>query len=822
MCDSGNPNTQQVTKGGEIVYNWCDFATNETVYFTVNYPNNGNGLGSQAYGYELHYSISSGIDVTTLTLNQPFCDTVEANDVNYYVVQATYSPNTLITAEIYSITADGSSSDLRGYLTFGGLATSDCTPPGDTRDCEAGSICSWSLECPIEFVGQTSRNISIAVESRNSNDASYYIVVKSTQITYTGLTSNQPMSIESSSIETSKYYSWTLPQLSVETQVAVITILTEDDGDQLQVYMSENTIPGSQCETNQCSDAGSCLIELNSCTYTQNSIVYIQVNTLASYTITAKIIDIDSQSLPMNTFMEGSLTVDAESLIAYAGFHIQVTADMISNSQVGDMVVSVYGVNQGQLSAYVTTFGPSQCVIDSNTVDPNTNVILGVSVCDFAVGDYYVSLSLRFDDQPDSCTPVTYGVMATYSTYTPETVALTSGTPFTQSYTNDNSFYYTYTGNNEVTSITIRDGDNLDAQLLFLMNEPNTRPLCAATLTPPVQYYWGTCNILPDSFMIEVDSPTNDIILTDSTFEIEVNSYSVNVLSETPTLVTFTETFEARAFHKFLLDDDDSVQLEVNVTQGTQIVISIWEDSCTQPLLETVCYSGTCLIPFAWSTGVLKPSTEYYYVTVDGYGPTSYSIVVDIGDEETCIETGSTELCDISWPTWNYANGQQGVDARNTAAIKFYTQLAEAFCPPCSCDQLSSSCNSSLIEFTCTQTYRACGDNGIQTSVCQDTCADIEDNCGMTFEQAGLPMFSCNHNFYYAEDNEICTDTYGITVTDSSDIILYIVVIIVAFLIVLILAAVVAFVVFKKYKPMLHKGGYEAIENPEPEGTDDE
>jgi len=146
------------------------------------------------------------------------------------------------------------------------------------------------------------------------------------------------------------------------------------------------------------------------------------------------------------------------------------------------------------------------------------------------------------------------------------------------------------------------------------------------------------------------------------------------------------------------------------------------------------------------------------------------------------------------------------------SAQRFYNQLLNAFCPPCGCSEVSSKCNNSLIEYACTQAYRACNDNGLQTSICEDSCQDIEENCGYTFSEVGLPWLSCGHNFYYGDFDDVCEDIYGITETDGTDVFLWIVIVLVVLFGLLIFLGIIGFFGYKKFKA---KNSYEKIEEVE-------
>jgi hypothetical protein len=284
----------------------------------------------------------------------------------------------------------------------------------------------------------------------------------------------------------------------------------------------------------------------------------------------------------------------------------------------------------------------------------------------------------------------------------------------------------------------------------------------------------------------------------------------------------FTSSSESSHFYVFSNNGGESVQIDLEVTQGPSVTIDIFDAQCSpsggnQLLTSLTCYSGHCEIPFSWANGAVFNTSYTVYMTVSGFAPSSYNLQVYSGEEETCITPGDTDLCDISWSIWDYHSGDMGIENQASAAELLYNQLVTVFCPPCGCSEISSACNDSLIEYACTQTYRACNDNGLQTSVCEDTCEDIEENCGYTFEEVGLPWLSCNHNFYYGDFDSVCEDIYDITETDSSDTILWIVIVLVVLFILLLVLGAAGFFGYKKFKASRQKTSYDEIaDNTEP------
>merc|ERR1712137_497955 len=227
-------------------------------------------------------------------------------------------------------------------------------------------------------------------------------------------------------------------------------------------------------------------------------------------------------------------------------------------------------------------------------------------------------------------------------------------------------------------------------------------------------------------------------------------------------------------------NEAESVQIDLEVLQGPAVTLEIWDNSCggafnsNQVLTSFTCYSGHCLMPFSWADGDIFNSTFSYYITVSGVAPAMYNLNIKVGEENTCYEPEEGDLCDVEWTVWDYGTGETGELGQASAALRSYNQLVNAFCS-CGCSEVSKACNDSLIEYACTQTYRA-----------------------------------CNHNFYYSNSDDICEDIYQITITDGTDVILYIVIVLVLLVLILLILGAVGFFVMKKVKAS-KAGGYEKI-----------
>jgi len=406
---------------------------------------------------------------------------------------------------------------------------------------------------------------------------------------------------------------------------------------------------------------------------------------------------------------------------------------------------------------------------------------------------------------------VTYGLMVTMGQTTVPATPIAGAVnavfpPYTQQ-------FYKFNATSDVVEVifTYESSFAITATLFNLGGET-----CSQTVTSGAASYFWNCNGLKGETYILLEG-TNAIEqgAAQPTFNLQVNPIAPVTLTSTPAQATFAlAPYYTTRFFQFAANGSESTQIEVQTNGAVQI--ELWSNDCddgtqNENLLEFDCYEGTCLIPFSWDNGRYSNVSSTFYVTLTAFAPTQASISLLQGQSGTCVQPDSTELCDITWSVWNYGTGNNGFAAQEAASLRLYNQLVDAFCPPCGCPEISKSCNESIVEYVCMETYRACDSDGMQTSVCQDTCLDIQENCGYTFEQVGFPLLACNHNSYYTGSDDICTDIYGISVTDGTDVWLWIVISIVVVLAIVIIAAVIGFLAFKKFKHGRQTSTYESI-----------
>ena len=380
---------------------------------------------------------------------------------------------------------------------------------------------------------------------------------------------------------------------------------------------------------------------------------------------------------------------------------------------------------------------------------------------------------------------------------------------------------YSFSSPASVTMVSLSSPiDSVVASLFFTppADQANSPKSCGKELSETYSYFWG-CTKLPSSdfkVIVSGDGAYSGPPISNTSYTIVAASLNPTTLTSTPQSITQSPP-QTRSFFTVPVDVSQSLQVNITTSPSAYLRVELWSNKCStggdnQIIDFFDCFGGTCLLSVSWSNGELPDESGIvnYIITVTGTRQTTFSISYTAGEASNCVTPPETQLCSISWSIWDYGTGEAGFQAQEQASIRYYNQLVEAFCPPCACPEISKACNQSLVTYACTQTYRACNDDGFQTSTCQETCSDVETNCGLTFAQVGLPALSCNHNSYYLPTDDICLAIYGIG-SGESDVVLWVVIVIVVICVILILIGVALYLAFLKYKVARQLSSYETI-----------
>ena len=793
-CSRNDDNVIAVGPTTNVTFEWCDLEDGEDIFLSVNYPST-QGSSNVAYSYDLYWSAQS-VPATALSNGQSICDTLPGQETNVYVLSGSQpASNMRTTLTVYALAGD-CTLDVAWNTT--GSASTAC---GDTARCDlcntAASNCTFDLSCaPAGSV------YSVAVSNPNDDEVDYFIVWNQTPVSADAVAVDAPQSGTAGAT----YFSVNLPQITTSSQYAELVVIPEDEiAEDFNMYFSSGHLPSADCSDYD----GVTSIVFNSCDYPTNP-AYLLVESTGKYRVEIQILSPTQTTLSLDTFYESEFSPSADDTTVMETLLLTIADTDVSGQALTDLAISVYGVHQGQVALMVGNMElGADCVMEIVPVIANEGSLV-IPYCELVPGQYFINVVLV--QQFKEYTPVTFGVMATLG-QSGAAIQQLDGSAVTGVFPAYTKQFYSFTPASEssVIEITFSTESSFDitATLINLGGE-----VCEQQISEDASYFWN-CNGMKGEFYILLETSGNTSPLPVlPTFTLQVQEYTPTTLSNTPTAVSFAAApYTTTRFFQFAASANQSTQIEVG-TNGA-VFIELWSNTCddtdNNSLFQFACYESTCLIPFSWDIGIYPDVSQTFYLSVQGFAPTEANVTLLAGQANTCVQPEPTDLCDITWSVWNYGTGDQGFAAQEAASLRLYNQLVDAFCPPCGCPEISKSCNESLIEYVCTETYRACDSNGMQASVCQDTCFDVQENCGYTFEEVGLPLLACNHNSYYTGNDDICTDVYGITVTDGTDTWLWIVIAVVAVVAILIIAGVIGFLAFKKFKHGRQTSTYESI-----------
>lgn len=578
-----------------------------------------------------------------------------------------------------------------------------------------------------------------------------------------------------------------------------------------------------------------------------------------SFTLNPFIYNITSRNIQLNEFVSSSLNTNINKPIDIQSFKLTITDEMISNSIYNDLLISIYGLNQPSFTIWISKdiLGYFYYINNNNQINNNKNNIctldqiiinennyqennyLIVDYCNLKAGDYYISTFLNLFHQYDHCSPVHFNFMVSIGNSKNYPIQSISSSKVYENYIPSSKQFFSFYSTNDFSSYDILEiiilisndnnplhSNNYFNSFIIESSSPFSSFLpsfnCLDEIITPVDYFWECSKIYENSFYLliennqeeEENEEANDFILPDLIFTIEINEFSfINITELISVEKQFLTSFSSSHFYLLSnhLYQQEAIDLNFDVLLGPSISIEIYSsidsnDECFSDnnknllISSFICYYGHCDFPFSWANGNLFNSSYSFYILISGSYPSTYNFNIQSGKDEICFYPSIYNgFCDISWSIWDYHGGQFNVDNQVNYAENLYSKLVNSFCPPCSCSQISSACNESLIQYACAQSFRACDEFGFESSICEHTCVSVEQNCGLTFEQVNLPYLSCNHNFYYSDYDSICQDIYDISLSDSTNIVLWIGISFGALVLLILILFVLSFFIYKKF-----------------------
>jgi hypothetical protein len=459
-------------------------------------------------------------------------------------------------------------------------------------------------------------------------------------------------------------------------------------------------------------------------------------------------------------------------------------------------------------------------------------------------------LNLHFIRQPnESCVSSQVTVRKNYVTSTvPITTNLNTATVLTGRKGEVKLLRYTGIGLGDAQVLYVRlfnvqDGDI--SHSVFKGNYIRGKTPCDAdcegvspyhTLVSWFDLCWHCGNTVYDTVFVKVNIDDVKPHVSQVRFQSEVVITTWEPLTSLWRNVNYLDRSRRLSFFSAELPTDISHRLELDVINGTGVEVSIYPADCdrrTEPV-QMWCFPGArCELPFPhkhnfgsfWRRTKLDSTftDTSLRIVVSGLN-TSFRIRQLTGRDQACskLTVFTAPFCSIhaipdnigtEEAHTNYAWGDNSTFPQKDArAIDLYDQLIERFaCPPdslCGCRVLSPECEDHLAEFACFHTFGFCHDvSGFEQQVPFAMCNRVQSSCGKSFEDAGLPYFSCKHNFYqngtrWVNENDVPVFPVDDDLPPEDDDISggWIALIVLCSLLLLLILLAIAFVLFKRNK----------------------
>jgi len=224
-------------------------------------------------------------------------------------------------------------------------------------------------------------------------------------------------------------------------------------------------------------------------------------------------------------------------------------------------------------------------------------------------------------------------------------------------------------------------------------------------------------------------------------------------------------------FYRSLQATVESARWRVVVTEGEGVLVTVRNHRC--PLQATWSRQVWCdndyfnqghnyMCDIEIPTAASHPGDNVFFVDVYGKNA-SYSIAYWRGIENCHQFTGSgardgVQFCSdvVSYATWRW----EDYTALDMEAECFFNDLYNHFrVQPC-WSGVTTDCNSTLRQFACYESFRACDAAGFYVGTCRSACDAVVYECVNMFETVNLEHYNCTSNRYIDEEAYYCTG-YG-------------------------------------------------------------
>lgn len=772
----------------------CTLIADYPIYISV-YTNS-----NQLEQYQL--SLEQSVDVRELEESEEICVTLDSsdNDIAYFSFEVAEKANAAYVVNVFAV----ETSSVQVYIKYESIATSSC------------HVISQQVteEAAIEIIGKdVAAGTTVFVTVRNNRlngPNSFFIEWESVTISPATLTLNVPTTV-TPTVSTTNYFTISIPTQTANAPVVYYISLDSSDDNAIVTY-NYNSFPSSTNITLSCGLGTNCTL-YEGCTLlgqggVTNLDLVVVVGEKESFTILVGSNPINQVAYTPETLVGDSLMLNEINSYTFTLSELGLDGISLFNLEVGNVV-------GGEITVWITSTAfkrdDGACIPASSTINKVNSGSIAESFCVTRPNVPYF-INVRASKQTSSCTPVSFSLSLWSFNVTHPQTALQLGTaavlPFGANILGSNTNDFTFTAptydHNYLSYITVHYDlpavvENNDITSSFT---PSVSSLECYDTFESTDFYVSGCYYASGQ-KYNMRSVIEAVTVPGLNFSVTVNGPAAAQIPEFDAATT-VNNFVSSPFAFWYFNrtsfDDTSLEIQLEVITGPAIDVEVLVTDCALDVqnvspFKFTCYTGTCVVPFSWSSFSLDlEQTPIYTVILTGQSGATYKIGYESGKSncKTPLK-GSLEFCsDVDYAIWDNSTSLN----HDALAAQRFDQLYLAFCPPCTCRGLSSSCNDTLKKYACDESFPACDSDGFQSPVCLATCTDVVDACGKSFSQVGLNDLDCSHNFYLV--NEKVCQTYGAESGSSNTV--WIILGVLAGIVLLVILAALAYFIYYKVK----------------------
>ena len=218
-------------------------------------------------------------------------------------------------------------------------------------------------------------------------------------------------------------------------------------------------------------------------------------------------------------------------------------------------------------------------------------------------------------------------------------------------------------------------------------------------------------------------------------------------------------------FYRSIQPDVVSARWRVVVSNGEGVLVTVRNNRCplqatwTREIWCDANYFGQLMCDIEIPTEAAHPGNNAFFISVFGKNVT-YTIAYWRGLENCHLfkQNGYPEglnFCAgiVDYPTWRWDD----YTSLDNEANCFFNELYDHFkSQPCWYG-VTTDCNSTLRQFACYESFKACDANGFYVGTCRSSCDAVVYQCVNWFETVNLEAYNCSSSRYINDKSSYCT-----------------------------------------------------------------